>query len=192
LRFGCPLIVGISGQVGSGKSTLAKTLADILGGENASFGDYVRHLATQSGVSTERSSLQQIGQASVRSGPADFVHSFLGWANPKLDRPFVVDGVRHIDVDGVLRNWAQSNGIDYLAVHVSTTDDLRAHRRTDGSVEALAQLDAHPVEHESISDLPATADLHFDNDWHSDQLATAISNWYQSKAPSNSGGAAIS
>jgi cytidylate kinase len=62
------LIIGLSGQVGSGKSTLAWFLADRLNGETASFGDFVRHLASMQGLSPERRSLQEIGEAAVRGG----------------------------------------------------------------------------------------------------------------------------
>lgn len=170
-----PLIIGLSGQLGSGKSTLARSLADALSGETAAFGDYVRDLAKQNGASVERPSLQQIGETAVRHDPSAFVHAFLKWSNPQLESPFVIDGVRHVDVDTVLRSWATCKGADYLAILVVASDELRADRRTYGELNTLAALDSHPVERESATKLPDIADIKVGNDQDVGELAMMIS-----------------
>lgn len=181
MRSRRPLIIGLSGQLGSGKSTLAESLAAALAGQKAAFGDFVRELAKQSGSSVERPSLQQIGEAAVRHDPAAFVRDFLTWADPKLDRPFVVDGVRHIDVDGALRAWAAEVGADYLAILVVASDKLRADRRTDGVLSALTELDAHPVERESATDLPEVVDFKVAGNSAVEQVITSISDWIKAR-----------
>jgi cytidylate kinase len=170
-----PLIIGLSGQLGSGKSTLARSLAEALSGKTAAFGDYVRSLAKQNGASVERPSLQQIGETAVRHDPSAFVHAFLKWANPTLESPFVIDGVRHVDVDTLLRAWATSKDADYLAILVMAPDELRADRRTGGKLNTLAELDSHPVERESATKLPVMADIKVGNDQDIGQLTMMIS-----------------
>jgi len=46
-----PLVVAISGRPGSGKSTVARLLADRLGLEHVSAGDFMREMASERGIS---------------------------------------------------------------------------------------------------------------------------------------------
>jgi|HubBroStandDraft_6_1064221.scaffolds.fasta_scaffold153168_3 cytidylate kinase len=158
------LIVGISGLSGTGKSTTARSLAEALGGDVAAFGDYVRHLAQERGASTERRSLQEIGEAEVRAAVREFVDGFLAWAAPRSDRALIVDGVRHVAVDVALRAWARHAGRTYVRMHVAASDELRASRRTSGDVIALASIDSHPVEREAATRLSTGADLVVNDD----------------------------
>ncbi len=168
------LIVGLSGQAGSGKSTLAQFLADRLDGETASFGDFVRHLASAQGASAERRSLQEIGEIAVRKGAGAFVADFIAWAAPSPGRAFIVDGIRHIVIDEAMRAWSASAGRSYVAVAVTAPDDVRADRRTMGDRAALAMLDAHPVEQESVTALPSVADLVVEENWDGDAVLKSI------------------
>ncbi len=168
------LIVGLSGQAGSGKSTLARFLADRLDGETASFGDFVRYLASVQGASAERRSLQEIGESAVRGDADAFVADFIAWATPSPGRAFIVDGIRHIVIDKAMRAWAAAAGRNYVAVVVIATDEARADRRTMGDRAALAMLDAHPVEQESVTALPTVADLVVRENWDGDAVLTSI------------------
>jgi energy-coupling factor transporter ATP-binding protein EcfA2 len=158
------LIVGISGLSGSGKSTTARSLAELLGGDIAAFGDYVRHLAQERGASIERWTLQEIGEAEVRANVGEFVEGFLAWAGPRPDRALIVDGVRHVAVDTALRAWARHGGRTYIRMHIAASDELRASRRTSGDESALALIDSHPVEQEAATRLLTDADLVVNDD----------------------------
>jgi dephospho-CoA kinase len=168
------LIVGLSGQAGSGKSTLAQFLASRLDGETASFGDFVRHLAALQGASTDRRSLQEIGEAAVRDGAESFVAKFVAWATPSQGRAFIVDGIRHIAIDEAMRAWAATISRTYVALMVTANDDVRADRRTTGDRAALAMLDAHPVEQETVTALPTVADLVVQENWDGEALLESI------------------
>jgi energy-coupling factor transporter ATP-binding protein EcfA2 len=168
------LIIGLSGQAGSGKSTLAQFLTEQLNAETAAFGDFVRYLAACQGASIERMSLQEIGQAAVRSGTEEFVSGFIAWAAPSPGRAFVVDGIRHVAIDKAIRTWAANTGRKYVAVTISASEEVRAQRRTNGDRSALATLDGHPVETESVTSLPLIADFVVDQDWDGDALLQMI------------------
>jgi cytidylate kinase len=159
------LIVSISGLSGSGKSTVARSLAEALGGDVAAFGDYVRHLARERGAPPERWMLQEIGEEEVRADAREFVDRFLTWAGPRTNHALVVDGVRHIAVDAVLRAWARRVGRTYIRIHLVASDELRASRRTSGDLIELASIDNHPVECEAANGLLNGADLVIDDEW---------------------------
>lgn len=106
-----------------------------------------------------RQTLQDIGEAEVRADPDKFVAGFLAWSVPRSDRAFIIDGVRHVTVEAVLRAWARQGGRIYIALHVSASDELRASRRTSGDVNALASIDSHPVEREVAMKLLTGADV---------------------------------
>lgn len=156
------LIVGIAGNSGSGKSTLASALAIALDGETASFGDFIRHIASVGARSLRREDLQEIGQALVERDPGEFVASFLSWRNPDLSKPLIIDGVRHLSVDEAIRVWANSRGARYASILVSAPVQIRADRRANGDVSQLANADLHPVEREAAQFFDGIADFVLD------------------------------
>lgn len=168
------LIVGIAGNSGSGKSTLAKALGLALGGETASFGDFIRHIALVEGRSLRREDLQEIGQALVERDPEEFVASFLKWRNPDPSKPLVLDGVRHLSVDGVIRVWANSQGRRYVSVLVSAPLHVRAARRANGDSSQLAKADLHPVEREAAQLSNGIADFVLDGTGDATLLAKTL------------------
>jgi len=121
-------------------------------------------LAQERGASTERRSLQEVGEAEVRANVGEFVDGFLAWAAPRSDRALIVDGVRHVAVDAALRTWARHADRTYVRIHVAVSHELRTTRRTSGDVIALASIDSHPVEREAATMLLSGADLVLNDD----------------------------
>ncbi len=168
------LTIALGGAPGSGKSTIAGGLAERLGGEAASFGDFVRHIASQEGRGHDRATLQGIGQARVEEGAEAFALAFLEWAKPDADRPVIIDGVRHRDVDASLRSWASRNGRDYALVLIDASVYERARRRHGGNEGEVGAIDAYPAERETRDVLPGVADLVVDGDGRPDEVVARI------------------
>src|SRR5690242_7997878 len=90
-------VVALSGRIGSGKSALASRLAQCLGCERVSFGDYVRAAALAKGLEPTGENLQLVGAALVEAGWEPFCRAVLAQAPWQPGQPLVVDGVRHVD-----------------------------------------------------------------------------------------------
>ncbi len=153
------LTIALAGGVGSGKSTIARKLASRLDAAVTSFGDYVRHVASKAGESIERSNLQRIGQELVEADAHGFAQAFLEWAPQPLDRPLIIDGVRHVIINDALRAWATASDKDYVLILLDVPVRQRAARRRDGNEEKLRRIDDHPVEREASDRLPGVANL---------------------------------
>jgi cytidylate kinase len=168
------LIIALAGAPGSGKSTIARLLAAKLDGTVASFGDYVRHLASAAGEGTKRSTLQRIGQGLVESDPEAFAREFLDWASPATGQAMIIDGVRHLVIDQVLRAAADERGRDYFLVLLEAPISERATRRCAGDLDALRRLEDHPVEREAATRLPNIADIIVDGSRDPDAVIALI------------------
>lgn len=168
------LTIALAGGVGSGKSTIARQLADRLDGTVASFGNYVRHLATEIGEVPERSILQRIGQERVEADAHGFVTAFLDWAPLTDNRPFIVDGVRHAAVDAVLRAHSFSMCRDYVLILINVSVRERAERRYHSDESEIYRIDGHPVERETVEKLSNIADAIIDSDGPAKEVMARI------------------
>lgn len=166
--------VALAGAVGSGKSTLGRMLAERMNGEVASFGDFVRHIATQRGITHDRHSLQALGQSRIDENPAAFVAEFLVWAAPKPGKLLVIDGVRHAAVDDILREWSREVGRSYYLILIDASLAERAKRRHSGNEVEARRVDEHRVERETVCTLPSVADLVVDGDGEPENVLKRI------------------
>jgi dephospho-CoA kinase len=117
------LAVGLSGRIGSGKTSLATALAERLQCPRASFGDYVRSVASGRGLDAEdRSVLQDLGGS------------------------VVVDGIRHAQAADTMR--ALLAPTPWRLVAVDSENEVRLSRlAARGVVGAGARTaDTHPNE----------------------------------------------
>lgn len=119
-------VIAVSGRIASGKSTLADSLASETGWPVASFGAYVRSVAEQRGLGTDRPTLQAIGSELVRDGEEPFVIAVLRAAGWRPGRPAVVEGVRHLTVLRTVRRVAAP--LPVLHVHVALSETERNAR----------------------------------------------------------------
>ena len=147
-------IIGVAGPIAAGKSALAKTLADNGFGTRASFGGYVRKVADERGVPTERDELQRLGEELLAElGAVEFTERALhGIVGPDL----VIDGVRHVAVSDALAARADR----YLLIFVELDDARRQARleAREGRPVDLVALDGHSTEREVVL-LLSRADL---------------------------------
>lgn len=147
-------IIAIAGPIAAGKSALAEALADHGVWTRASFGAYVRKIAHERGVPTERDELQRLGEELLTElGAVEFTERALhDIAGPDL----VLDGVRHVAVSDVLAARADR----YLLVFVELDDAQRQARleAREGHPVDLGALDGHSTERE-VDLLRSRADL---------------------------------
>jgi cytidylate kinase len=121
------LIIALSGLPGTGKTTLARALAEKLNGAYLGFGDHVRKLAREQDRASDRSSLQDLGETLVRDDPQGFTNGVLAQA-PHDWKVLVVDGVRHLSVLDVLRDYARQSDASLQLIHLTVDMPVRIDR----------------------------------------------------------------
>lgn len=157
-------LIAIAGGAGSGKSSIASALAEILEGQQASFGDAVRAEAKRRGLDADdRTTLQDLGNDLINEGWGSFVGRVMATVANDVD-VVVIEGVRHHDAIAGLRS--ASGGRTVLTVFVRTSLSVRIERLTDRDGKTRAEVEvaiAHSNEHE-VESLEEVADLVVDND----------------------------
>jgi dephospho-CoA kinase len=150
-------VICLSGAPGSGKTTIAKAVAADAGLRWGSFGDYVRSRAREQGLSTERESLQSLGQSLVDQGPRDFCQATLDWLGWTPPHGLVLEGLRHVSVYEALR--AIVRPIHVFLIFVDVDKGIQRERLKSRSGEELSlALVTDPTERE-IKSLRDRADL---------------------------------
>jgi len=154
-------VLAFSGGLGVGKSVLTNALHERLGWPRASFGDYVRKLASENGLDAkDRAVLQQLGQALVLTNVGGFVDDVLAQAG---DSPNVIlDGVRHVEVLFKLR---EKLGDKVKLVYLEAPSDVRQERymrREAVERRLLARYEQDITEAQIARILPQYADLPID------------------------------
>ncbi len=112
-----PVILVLSGQTGSGKTSLAKELALKLNANFASFGSYVRTVATSRGIGLDRISLQNLGQTLIEEfGPDVFVKEVLTLGQCSSNDITILDGVRSVEIWRAVQKLAPGCVLVYLDI----------------------------------------------------------------------------
>jgi len=151
------IVFAFAGHMRSGKSTIGRELADRCGYAYASFGDYIRSVATKRGLDAHRSTLQELGAQLVRD-PVGLTQAVISNVpNFRCGDGLVIDGVRHLAVNEELRKvvapWR------YLLVFVDTEESIRMTRMaSDITTEDVAAAMEHEAESE-IDGLRPVADI---------------------------------
>jgi dephospho-CoA kinase len=150
--------LGVSGRIGSGKTSLAVVLAERLDCPRASFGDYVRSVATDRGLdASRRDVLQALGDQLIANGWDTFCAAVLRFAGYTAGS-VVVDGIRHAGAAKTMQTLLAP--AQWKLVAVESEEATRRSRLTARGIDAAgaAQADAHPNETE-VHLVMASADL---------------------------------
>jgi cytidylate kinase len=168
-------VICLSGAPGSGKTTIAKALTAHTGFQFGSFGDYVRARAREQGLSTERDSLQRLGQSLVDQGPQNFCKATLDWLEWAPPRGLILEGLRHVSIYEALRTLVHP--IQVFLVYIEVDRNLQRARLKSRSGEELSEaLTTDPTERE-VSSLRNRADLVVSSPDTSESAVAAIVSW---------------
>jgi adenylate kinase family enzyme len=168
--------LGIAGRIGSGKTSLAVVLAERLNCPRASFGDYVRSVATERGLDgSQRDVLQEVGDDLIAAGWDAFCTAVLrsaGYSGGSV----VVDGIRHSDAARGMRDIVAP--VQWRLVAVESAEAARRSRLAARGVDqtGTTRADAHPNEGE-VTSVMASADLVVSSDSTVTEAADVVMEW---------------
>jgi len=179
-----PFAIAFSGRIKSGKSSLSSEVATHLGWQRVSFGDQARKIAViQELDPTDRSILQDIGAAQVRTNLRGFCHDVIaqaeGWTRAK---GLIIDGLRHLEVGVELADLVSP--LPLRIIYIDTIEEVREARILDAnSAQLLNRWDAHSTEMQVPKKLRDVADLIVNGTTSLEdsvrQTLAAISRWSQ-------------
>lgn len=143
------LIITLSGRICSGKSYAAGLLSKKFGYPVASFGGYLKHYCQRNNLSTDRITLQEIGEKFVVERPKEFLIDVLNYFKSNSDS-IIIEGVRHIRIFEEINNL--TTGL--ISIFIEADKNLRYDRYLkregyspdDKSYRHFVDLDNHPVE----------------------------------------------
>ena len=165
-----PVILVLSGQTGSGKTSLARELVLKLNANFASFGSYVRTVATSRGIGFDRVSLQHLGQTLIEEfGPDVFVKEVLTSGQGSSNAITILDGVRSVEIWYAVQKLASRCILVYLDIE----EDERIRRlvKRDRLDAASIQL---AMQHSMEMSVPALRP-HADLVLHDDSIDKMVS-----------------
>lgn len=154
-------VVGFAGRKKSGKTTISQAVAEALHWQQASFGDYVRHVASQRGLdATSLPVLQDLGQALIDEGWPQFCKELLRHAEWLPGTGLIVDGIRHVEAAQHLTTLVTP--MPFKLIYVSTDDAVLHERRGIDNASQYAALEHHSTEAQVATLLRDSADFTVD------------------------------
>ncbi|WP_019914317.1 AAA family ATPase [Paenibacillus sp. HW567] len=149
-------VIGISGKIASGKTTLSQQLAETFICPRVGFGEYVRLIAAQRGLTVaDRTVLQEIGQDLVEQNPEDFCRQVIKLANWE-NGPLVVEGIRHVNICEKLKEVVSP--AQFVLIFVDTDENERQNRlNTRGDING-SLVEKHITEND-VELLKTNADI---------------------------------
>ncbi len=164
----------------SGKTTLACALADSLGWPHVSFGDYVRREAMKLGLGESREALQELGASLVQDSNR-FCQAVLNRLPWEPGQHLIVDGIRHSEVLGSLRDITKPSNLHLVFVDVDNqTRMLRYFEGKNVDKEKFCELETHSTEVQVKATLRAVAGLVLDGSLPKEDLVNHMTTWIQS------------
>lgn len=157
-------VIGLSGVIASGKSTVALGFSEEMGWKYVSFGDFVRKTAKERGFDpNDRKILQEIGADLINDDLEGFCKAVLEQENWGTGEPLIIDGVRHVEVQLMLKKLVAPSS--FILVYLYVNEEIRMRnlideRRTE--LSQLKELEKDSTERQVKSFLPDVADYVLD------------------------------
>jgi dephospho-CoA kinase len=170
-----PLVVCFAGRIGSGKTSVTRALATQLGWRRAAFGDYLRdRIVREGGDANDRQVLQDLGQRLVDNDAELFCRDVLAHADYVQGESLLVDGIRHVAMYRLVVSIVApvESRLIYLSADIENVRN-RVDRRS-GEANDLARAEAHRVEAELSTDVPAVADAIIDSNQTFDSVVSVV------------------
>jgi dephospho-CoA kinase len=156
-------------------------LATILNYKYASFGNYVRKVATRIGyVDPTRAQLQEVGERLVKDEAQSFCQSVLRDAEWFQGEGLIIDGIRHLHILEILREicFPQKFFLIYMAVDESIRQERVISRGRDRELTLAIK---HSTELQVEEVLRLRADLIVDGSRTVENNVQLISQWLYTK-----------
>lgn len=179
------LVVSFAGEIGSGKTSVSRRISDTLGWPRVGFGDYLRQELAKRGEDTSnRATLQDFGQSLVASDPDGFCCSVLSSVAFVPGNNLLLDGIRHVNIQSIIRRIVMPSETKLIFLAADPTERHNRILRRSSDHDDLHYTEAHPVEAELRTSLPAIADAIVDASLDIDAVAEIcidhIRKWDQS------------
>ncbi|MCE9551904.1 MAG: AAA family ATPase [Planctomycetes bacterium] len=151
-----PCVIGFSGRIKSGKTTISRAIAEHLRWPCSSFGDYVRAVAKDRGLTLDsRVVLQEVGETLIEAGWPKFCHDVLAMSGWQPGMSLIVDGIRHVDaVDEISRTVAP---LRFFLIHVGIDEMERIERIHVHDLKDYSLTELHSTETDVKDALPSMA-----------------------------------
>ena len=169
------LILGLAGRKGSGKSTLGQLVAAVLGYPCASFGSYVRKVASERALAQLPDVLQDLGAQLIATDCRQLCEGCLADAGWSHGGSMVVEGLRHAKAVQELRNLAEP-GV-FRLVFIDVCDEVlwpRVQAKGIVTADDWERFEKHPTEREVKTQVRSMADLIVDGSAPVDLLVPRI------------------
>lgn len=178
------VVLGFSGRIASGKSAVSKAVADQLGIQRVSFGDYVRKVAHYMGLDEkDRQVLQDIGKLYAEH-PREFCGKLLEQAGYTPGQALVIDGIRHERIANELR--VQVAQAELILIYVEADEATIESRLSAGnsSERNIHRIENDPTEAEVLTTLPLLADhkVKSDDGRTTEDVAKEIVEWIRQRS----------
>ena len=155
-------VIAFAGPIGSGKSTVSVAIAEALGLSRASFGDHVRSVAKQRGLTQDRETLQLIGSELIENGWGPFCKAVLSQAGWKKGDSIIVDGIRHSEAIEALRQMTAP--LKFILFFISIEEEDRQSRLMSKGIidkREKSKVESHSTEAQ-VNSLRSKASLVLD------------------------------
>jgi transcriptional regulator with XRE-family HTH domain/cytidylate kinase len=172
-----PQVIAFSGMRASGKSTVSAEVAKVLDWKWASFGEYLRAVAKNEGVSDTTETLQELG-ATLAKEPDRFCREVLSHWGWQAGEPLIIEGVRHKEILNCLRQLVAPLEARLIFLSVDELERIRRlEQREESSEQRMKAVEEHSTERQVKDVLPAEADLNVNTSDEPELVVQRIVEW---------------
>lgn len=159
------LIITVSGRICSGKSYAANILSTKFGFPVASFGSYLKHYCQNHNLSSDRKTLQDVGENFVTENPQQFLVDVINHFKGESDS-IIIEGVRHKIILKKINDLVESVVSVFIEAEQKTRFERYINRKQyseeTNTLEHFQLLDSHSVELE-IESIKSICDIVVDS-----------------------------